>query len=96
MSRLHPRHAEIVEWLRTLDVPALTGKTPQQVWEDSYQTWARNGRAWDRRLAAGGTYTLRAICWYQQVHRPGSTDSRPGPILAAICDHLDAPAEAAS
>ena len=86
---LHPRRAEIIEWLRTLDVPALSGRTSRELWEASYRTWDRNSVAWDRRLATGGTYTLRAIEWYQHVRRPGSTDSRPGVILSAICDHID-------
>ena len=85
---LHPRRLEIIEWLSTLreDVPL---EQQKREYEHSYQTWARNGRAWDRCLATGGVYTMRAIRWYQHVHRPGSTDSRPGIILDAICRHLD-------
>ena len=86
----HPRRADIVDWLRTLDVPALTGKTAQDVWEHSYPTWNRTATAWDMTLCTGGTYTLRAIAWYQHVRRPGSTDSRPAVILPAICEALDA------
>ena len=89
-SLLHPRRAEITEWLSALDIMGLTSKPWSELFEASYSTWSRNAWAWDRRLATGGTYTLRAIMWYQHVARPGSTDSRPGIILTAICAHLDA------
>ena len=88
--RLHPLREEIVEWLRRLDVVAASGKTWRELFDTSYSTWARNGRAWDRRLGTGGTYTLRAIIWYQHVYRPGSTDSRPGIILPAIVETMRA------
>ena len=88
MDLLHPQRAEIIEWLRTLDVYALTGKTHRELFDTSYPTWSRNARAWDRRLATGGTYTLRAIMWYQHVWRTGSTDSRPGVILDAITEAM--------
>lgn len=90
----HPRRQEIIAWLGRLDVYALTGKTHRELFDASYSTWARNGRAWERRLAAGGTYTLRAIMWYQHVYKPGSTDSRPGIILGAICKIMDSESHA--
>ena len=90
MSDLHPRREEIIDWLRMADVPHLTGWAWQRLWEASYPTWNRSATAWDRQLATGGTYTLRAIMWYQHVHRPGSTDSRPGVILDAITATMDA------
>lgn len=92
----HPRRKEIIEWLRYLDVPALSGKTAQDMWEASYPTWGRLANAWMHRLGTGGTYTLRAIVWYQHVHKPGSTDSRPKIVLAAICEHLDTQEQSAS
>jgi len=88
-----PDRQRIIAWLRTLDVYALTGKTHRELFDHSYPTWARNGRAWERRLPeAGGTHVLPAIMWYQHVRRPGSTDSRPGVICRAILAHLDATA----
>lgn len=98
MSQPHPRREDIIAWLRTLDVEQLTGKPWRLLFDASYSTWSRNATAWKRRLGAGGTYTLRAIIWYQHVARPGSTDSRPGVILAAIAAELAAarPAEVPS
>lgn len=89
MGYYHPHRSTIIEWLGTVDVAALTGKTRRVLWEWSYPTWARNAAAWDRQLGTGGTYTMRAIMWYQHVYKPGSTDSRPGIILNAISKTLN-------
>ncbi len=72
----------IFAWLKTR-------RTTQAQWEHSYPTWGRVGNAWDRSLATGSTYTLRAIVWYQHEHKPGSRESRPSIVLPAIVAHLD-------
>ncbi len=85
MNRLTPeKRIAVIEWLGRLDVYAITGKTHRELFDTSYPTWIRNATAWDRQLCTGGTYTLRAIMWYQHIYKPGSTDSRPGVILEAI------------
>jgi hypothetical protein len=87
---LHPRAKEIIEWLETQDkIPEVEGMTAKEVWGSAYQTWAKNGTAWKKQLGAGGTYTMRALLWYQHVRKPGSTDSRPGIILNAIAEQID-------
>lgn len=86
----HPRRQEIIEWLgRLRNLTELTGKTEAELRNHSYPTWGRVGRAWDHQLGTGGTYTMRAIVWYQHIHKPGSTDSRPAVVLKAIAEHLD-------
>lgn len=80
--------AEIIEWLSHLDVPALTGKSAVELRDASYLAWARSANAWSQSLGAGGTYTMRAVAWYQHVYKPGSTEGRPAVILLAIREHL--------
>jgi hypothetical protein len=58
--------------------------TRQQI-DDSYQSWARGGRAWDA-LQSGGTGIIAALVWYQHVHRPGSREWRPSVIIRALVE----------
>lgn len=52
---------------------------------ESYQSWARGGRAW-RALHQGGTGQLAVVCWYQHIHRPGSHEWRPAKIIPAFVE----------
>jgi len=58
------------------------GITREQYWE-SYQSWARGGRAWNR-LEQGGTHIMAALCWYQHIFKPGSHEWRPSIIIRAL------------
>lgn len=50
---------------------------------ESYQQWARGGRAW-RVMGQGGTGQMAALCWYHHIHKPGSREWRPSIIIRAL------------
>lgn len=52
-------------------------------WSQSYPSWANGGRGW-HRLEQGGTGTMRAIMWYQHIHKAGSKEWRPSIIIRAL------------
>lgn len=52
---------------------------------ESYQSWARGGRAWNV-MGQGGTGQLAALCWYHHIHKPGSREWRPSIIIRALLD----------
>lgn len=85
----HPEYKRVREWMRHLDLSTMTVKTVAEMYNKSYPTWARTARAWDALIGTGGTYTMRAIMWYQHIYRPGSTDSRPAVIIKAILETMD-------
>jgi hypothetical protein len=51
----------------------------------SYCDWNRGDNLernyWSTRSGFGGTYTMRAIMWFQHIHRPGSKVYRPSVIM---------------
>jgi len=63
---------------------SLTEDEYAAMWEPSYQTWGRNAGKWNLESGLGGTYQMRAICWYQHTYKPGSTDSRYSVISKAL------------
>lgn len=73
---------------RRVDISAFLARQrklfTQKQWSESYQSWAKGGRAWDRLLGLGGTDTQSALTWYQHIHRPGSKEWRPSIIIRAL------------
>jgi hypothetical protein len=61
-------------------------------WQESYQSWARAHVAWNSHHL-GGTYTVAALTWYQNIHRPGSKEWRPSIIMRAVELHAGAQPE---
>jgi hypothetical protein len=58
-------------------------KLTKEQWQQSYQSWARGGNAWDR-YGIGGTYINGALAWYQHIHKHGSREWRPSVIMQAV------------
>lgn len=57
----------------------------KQHYEQGYRYWAKGGRGWDRTFATGGTYTMKALMWYQHIHKPKSKEYRARIIMNALC-----------
>jgi hypothetical protein len=66
---------------------SLSGFTKKQ-WEQSYPSWTRGGRGW-WPLQQGGTGIMRALMWYQHVHKPGSREWRPSIIIQALIENTN-------
>lgn len=74
--------AHVIVAPEPLNTTGVRGLTREQQ-QESYQSWARGGRAWNA-LQSGGTTILAALCWYQHIHRPGSKEWRPSVIIRAV------------
>lgn len=61
----------------------------KEMYESSYHCLAKYDGAWKRTFATGGTYTMRAIMWYQHIHKPNSKESRPRFIMSELCRLAD-------
>ena len=49
----------------------------------SYPKWAKGASGWNP-FRQGGTYIMKALCWYHHVHKPGSNEWRPSIIIRAV------------
>lgn len=96
MGYVREAHRDLViAWLGEMKPHRIVAaaKTGVETWEQMYwKTYFSRSQcaaAWHRLLGVGDTYAMRALVWYQHVHAPGSTDSRPRIVLGAIVREIE-------